>query len=227
LRGYLAVLRLEDKALLRILAEAGGGLQQHSIMEKLPFLRGLSSASLRALKSHVNAGCKALDCAPLLAEGSGAGDFRIHQINPALGALRGVVIDVGRTFEVAWHLLERPSPNIKPKQKDTTGATRLFMASKTKAWYVIEGDSGRLIAAFVDAKGSCSCRLYALDTGRFVRKSRADGSFGAVFAALMREGFEFSPPYQPDLVATEKQRLPGEIVRAAKMAGQRVTSSNR
>ena len=97
---------------------------------------------------------------------------------------------------MAWHLLERPSPNIKPKQKDTTGATRLFMASKTKAWYVIEGDSGRRIAAFVDAKGSCSCRLYALDTGRFVRKSRADGSFGAVFAALMREGFEFRPPYR-------------------------------
>jgi hypothetical protein len=96
------------------LADAGGGIQQHSIMENLPFLGGRSSASLRALKSHVNAGCKALDCAPLLAEGSGTGDFRIHEINPALGALRTVVIQEAKAFDIPWHLLERPTPKTAP-----------------------------------------------------------------------------------------------------------------
>ena len=107
------------------------------------------------------------------------------------------------------------------RQEHATGASRVFMPGKTKAWYVIAGDSGRLIAAFVDAKDACSCRLYALDTGRFIRKSRADGSFRVVFAAPMRDGLAFSPPYQPDLVLTETQGLPAEIVSVAKAAEQR------
>jgi len=34
---YLLNLRLEDKALLRLLADAGGAMHQKSIMEKHPF----------------------------------------------------------------------------------------------------------------------------------------------------------------------------------------------
>lgn len=220
LRRYLASLRPEDKALLKILAAAGGGLQQHVIMDKLPFLRGRSSASLRALKSHVNAGCKALDCAALLAEGSGSGDFRIHEINPALGGLRAVVIEESKKFEIPWHLLERPAPQRQERKQHSTDAPRVSLPGKTKAWYVIEGDSGKLIAAFVDAKGACSYRLYSLNNGRFIRKSRADGSFRAVYAGLVRDGIEFTPPFQPDLVSTETQGLPAEIVESANKAGQ-------
>jgi hypothetical protein len=58
LRTYLLGLRQEDKALLKILADAGVALQQRTIMQELPFLRGKNSASLRSLKSHVNAGCR-------------------------------------------------------------------------------------------------------------------------------------------------------------------------
>jgi hypothetical protein len=130
---YLTGLRLEDKALLKILADAGGGLQQHAIIEKLPFLRGRSSASLRALKSHVNAGCKALDCAPLLAEGLGAGDFRIHEINPGLGLLRMVVIQEAKAFDVPWHLLDRPAPNTALRRAGPTAAGQVSSPGKTKA----------------------------------------------------------------------------------------------
>jgi hypothetical protein len=221
LRRYLSGLRPEDKALLKIMADAGGGLQQRVIMDKIPFLRGRSSASLRALKSHVNAGCKSLNCAPLLAEGSGSGDFRIHEINHALGPLRGVVIDQAKKFEIPWHLLERPAPQQQETQQDSTRASRASSPSKTNGWYVIDGDSGKLISAFVDAKGACSCRLYRFDDGRYIRKSRADGSFHNAFAALMRDGLEFTPPFQPDLVATETQGLPREIVDAAKNAVRR------
>jgi hypothetical protein len=223
LRRFLAGLRHDDKALLKILADAGGGLQQRIIMDKLPFLQGRSSASLRALKSHVNAGCKALDCAPILAEGSGSGDFRVHEINPGLGGLRAIVIEEAKRFEIPWHLLDRPVPAREPRQEPATKGGRVITPGKTKAWYVIRGDAGRLIAAFVDAKGACSYRLYAFDTGRFIRKSRADGSFRSVFTSLMRAGVEFSPPYQPDLVATETHGLPAEIVEAAKMVGQHLS----
>ena len=225
LRRFLAGLRHNDKALLKILADAGGGLQQRVIMDKLPFLQGRSSASLRALKSHVNAGCKALDCAPILAEGSGSGDFRVHEINPALGELRAIVIDESKRFDIPWHLLERPIP--ASRQEPATKGSHVFMPGKTKAWYVIRGDAGRLIAAFVDAKRACSYRLYAFDSGRLIRKSRADGSFRSVFASLMSAGVEFTPPYQPDLVATETQGLPAEIVEAAKMAGQHLSPEAR
>jgi hypothetical protein len=76
-------------------------------MEKMPSLHGKTSASLRALKSHVNAGCRQLDCAQILAEGSGTGAYRIHEINRALGALRAVVMAVAKEFDIPWHLLEK------------------------------------------------------------------------------------------------------------------------
>jgi hypothetical protein len=104
LRSFLSELRPEYKALLKLLADAGGALRQHTIMEQLPFLMGKSSRSLGGLKSHINAGCKQLDCAPVLSEGSGSGDRRLHEINRDLRELRGVVIEVSRQFEIAWEL---------------------------------------------------------------------------------------------------------------------------
>ena len=107
LREYLNGLRQADKALLKLIADAGGALQQRTIMEKIPFLKGRTSASLRSVKSHVNAGCRQLDCAQVLAQGSGSGDYRIHEINRDLGELRPVVISIAKGFEIQWHLLER------------------------------------------------------------------------------------------------------------------------
>jgi hypothetical protein len=113
LREYLNGLRQADKALLKLIADAGGALQQRTIMEKIPFLKGRTSASLRSLKSHVNAGCRQLDCAQILAEGSGAGDYRIHEINRDLGELRPVVIAIAKEFGIQWHLLERKARPVK------------------------------------------------------------------------------------------------------------------
>jgi hypothetical protein len=107
LRAYLDGLRPERKALLKLLADGGGALQQRSIMQGLPFLKGKSSASLGRLKSQINAGCRQLDCAQILSEGSGSGDYRIHEINRNLGELRPVVIAIARQFEIAWQLLDR------------------------------------------------------------------------------------------------------------------------
>lgn len=120
LRAYLQGLRPEDKALLKILADADGALQQRSIMQQLPFLRGRSSASLRSLKSHVNAGCKTLDCAQILADGAGSGDYRIHKINRDLGDLRYLVIEIAKKFEIPWHLLERETPKTASSDRKPT-----------------------------------------------------------------------------------------------------------
>lgn len=105
LRKLLRGLRPEDKALLKLLADAGGALYQAELMSGLSALRGKTSSSLRALKSHVNAACKGHGNAPILAEGSGHGDRRLHQINPQLGALRDVVLEEADKFIVPAALL--------------------------------------------------------------------------------------------------------------------------
>ena len=216
LRTYLDGLRAEDKALLKILADAGGAIQQHTIMGKLPFLKGKTSASLRALKSHVNAGCRQLDSAQILAEGSGSGDYRIHEINRKLGELREVAIEVSRGFEIPWHLLERAQSDQQVPAKDRP-APRNQVPGRHRAWYALDQHGQRFIAAFVDAKGSCSCRMYDYETGRFVRRHpNGRGSFRRAFGALLATGTEFTPPFQPDLVSTERTGLPHELLDAAR-----------
>jgi len=218
LRTYLNGLRTQDKALLKLLADADGALQQHFIMEQLPFLKGKSSASLRSLKSHVNAGCRQLDCAQILAEGCGSGDYRIHEINRNLGNLRPLVIEIAKQFEIPWHLLEREITNASASaNRSLDGKTR--QPSTGRGWFVITDNNGRkTIAAFVDAKGSSSCRLYDASTGRFLRKlPNGRGSFRSTFAHVIRDGKEFRPSHQPALVSTEKFGLPPEIVQDAQL----------
>ena len=109
LRELLRSLRLEDKALLKVLAETGGAMRQDALMLRLPMLRGKTSASLGALKAHVNAECRQFDRTPLLSVGTGSGSSRRHEINPALGDLRELVITTAHSFEVDWQLLD-PAP---------------------------------------------------------------------------------------------------------------------
>ena len=106
LRAFMRGLRWEDKLLLKVLAEAAGALRQKSLMGKIPFLRGKTSGSLRSLKNHVNAECKGRGKAPILAVGTGSGDNRLHEINPALGELRQIVIEEALVFDIPQGLLE-------------------------------------------------------------------------------------------------------------------------
>jgi hypothetical protein len=213
LRAYLHGLRAEDKSLLKLLADAGGALQQHTIMEQIPFLKGRSSASLRSLKSHINAGCRQLDCGQILAEGSGSGDYRIHEINRNLGELRAVVIGIAKDFDIPWHLLERSTAKTTGQASEGHPVRHV---SPSRGWFVTENSGRRMIAGLVDAKGSCSCRMYDASTGYFVRKlPNAHGSFRIAFSNVIRGGREFRPPYQPDLLSTEKHGLPAEVLDAA------------
>jgi hypothetical protein len=158
LRSYLSGLRPEDKALLKLLADAGGALQQRTIMRELPFLKGRSSASLRSLKSHVNAGCRQLDSAQILAEGSGSGDNRVHEINRTVGDLRPLILETAKKFEIQWHLLERETSNPNARNDNKPG-NGLRSGTAGRGWFVIENNGRHSIAALVNAKGSCSCRL--------------------------------------------------------------------
>jgi hypothetical protein len=100
LRALLQALRWEDKFLLQVLAKAGGAMRQDRLIREIPFLKGRNSASLRSLKSHINAQCKGRGKGPILAVGTGSGDNRVHEINSELGDLRQVVIDEAKAFVI-------------------------------------------------------------------------------------------------------------------------------
>lgn len=225
LTQLLRGLRLEDRALLKVLADAGGAMRQDRLMRKLPLLKGRSSASLRALKSHLNAACKALDRAPILSEGTGSGAARIHEIDRRLGPLRSLVIDIGRQFDIDWKLLEpvertssltvEPATNTVDETLSPPAARRA--TSENKAWFVLERNGNREIGAFVNAKGSCSYRRYSLE-GHFLQIHRQRGAFAEVFAHVLAGAKRFYPPSQPDLQESESTGLPTDVVAAAAAA---------
>src|SRR5208282_5507950 len=129
--------------------------------------------------------------------------------------LRALVLDVAKQFEIEWHLLERGTPN-REGASNVPSQTRFRRLSASRGWFVVESGGRRMIAGLVDAKGSCSCRLYDVSTGHFLRKlPNAHGSFRTAFAHVTSGGKEFRPPFQPDMVATEKLGLPTELLRAA------------
>ncbi len=222
LRQLLLDLRLEDRALLKMLADAGGAMRQDQLMRKLPLLNGRSSASLRALKSHVNAACKALDRAPILAEGTGSGAARIHEIDRRLGPLRSLVIDIGRQFDIDWRLLEPVDPTLSLTVEAPTNTVDETLpppptrraTSENKAWFVLERNGIMEIGAFVNAKGSCSYRQYSLD-GHFLHIHHQRGAFAEVFARALSHAKRFYPPYQPDLQESESTGLPSDVVASA------------
>lgn len=223
LRNLLGTLRIADKALLKLLADAGGAMRQDVLMERLPILRGKSSKTLRALKAHVNGACKQLDRAALLSDGSGSGPSRIHQINPQLGPLRAVVIEVAQTFEVDWRLLEPATMTETAARAEIRPASvsvppiipaRRQASSEDKAWYVTMRSGNFEIGAFVNAKGSCSYRTFSM-SGRFISIRRARGEFASVFQNVIANARRFFPGHQPALVDAEKAGLPRELVDAA------------
>jgi hypothetical protein len=95
----LELLRYKDKALLKYFAQNGGAVTQQRILDDLPFIKS-NSGTLRSVKSHVNATCKARNKAPIFAMGIGSGDQRMHEINPKLGELRKTVIETAIGFQI-------------------------------------------------------------------------------------------------------------------------------
>jgi hypothetical protein len=106
LATLLRGLPMKCKALLKIMADAGGPILQQEIMVKLPFLRG-EWRVLSSLKSQTNAICKQAGRMPILAEGYGDGARRVHDFNPDLGPLQQVVTREAAAFDIQWKLLGR------------------------------------------------------------------------------------------------------------------------
>lgn len=97
--NVLQHLRWQDKLLLKHLAENGGWQYQGNLLNSVPVLVGKDPSALAGLKRSINGTCRQSDRMPVLAEGQGNKDERVHEINPALGELRGLVIETANAFD--------------------------------------------------------------------------------------------------------------------------------
>ncbi|MGH9677890.1 MAG: hypothetical protein ACRD36_12370, partial [Candidatus Acidiferrum sp.] len=80
--------------------------------------------------------------------------------------------------------------------------------------YVTRHNGKREIAAFVNAKGSCSYRRFR-HSGEFISVQRSKGEFAKVFSTVIISAVPFSPSNHPALVHVEKNGLPTEVVAIA------------
>ena len=82
IEDFVRGLSQNQQTLLRVLAQAEGqSLRQGALLQQLNY-QG-SSRSLQRVKAGVNRACLERNLDPLLPEGTGAGDERIHRINKA------------------------------------------------------------------------------------------------------------------------------------------------
>jgi hypothetical protein len=97
LRYFLKRRTDKQKALLKVLTDAGGELDQGSIMGRLPFLK-TRPEKLRAVKAGLSKACESQGRMRIVPVGPGLRDASVHQINPALGELRQVLIEEAKRF---------------------------------------------------------------------------------------------------------------------------------
>ncbi len=83
-----------------------------------------------------------------------------------------------------------------------------------RAWYYWEDPHCKgYFLAFVNAKGSCSMRKFAADSGTFLGKSpNAPGDFREVFRDYIVSGTEVFVSHQPNLEKDCKERLPSPVL---------------
>ena len=73
------------------------------------------------------------------------------------------------------------------------------------------------IAAFVNAKGSCSYRRFKT-SGEFISVQRSRGEFANVFSTVVAHGVRFFPNWHPALEDAERNGLPTEVLDTASTA---------
>jgi hypothetical protein len=88
----------------------------------------------------------------------------------------------------------------------------LALDSRKKGWFVITENNHQYILAAVNAKGSCSLRIFDGDTGVFRGKQYKSGNFREQFPQL-RNARQITVAYQPNLERDCRERIPEELLK--------------
>jgi hypothetical protein len=84
--------------------------------------------------------------------------------------------------------------------------------AKKKAWYYVEVNDRGFFFAMVNMKGSCSMRTFDAETGRFLGKQYARGSYQEQFARFLNGAKEITVDRQPNLENECKEQLPEGVL---------------
>ena len=129
---------------------------------------------------------------------------------------RKVAEEVGYVFKSEAALTSEPS-NARfrtpegPDQSRATGTWRVNPTSKT--WFHWKDPSGRgYFLAFVNARGSCSIRVFDETSGAFGRKEYKSGSYEVGFSEYLETALELRVNRQPNLERDCKHALPSHIL---------------
>ncbi len=93
-------------------------------------------------------------------------------------------------------------------------APRIFAGPPSKvekAWYYWTSNQGRYFLAFVNAKGSCSVRLFDADTGAARGKEYRSGDYQDSFSDYVRSAIPIHVSRQPNLERDCRSSLPSFV----------------
>lgn len=104
------------------------------------------------------------------------------------------------------------SPDSQPFSTSPSPHRLAPPVSHSKGWYHLLAPDGReYFLAFVNAKGSCSMRVFDGGSGRFLRKQYDRGDFQDAFSKYFENGVQVYVSRQPNLERECKDRLPGDV----------------
>ena len=130
--------------------------------------------------------------------------------------LRDLAEEVGYKFESERRELSTAPPVTTPQHfiAQKSAQTRSMLGNRVeRAWYYFSDSDGRkLFLAFVNAKGSCSIRLFDSESGRFLGGKYNSGDFQVAFREYITSGKAVYVTHQPNLERECKERLPDPVL---------------
>jgi hypothetical protein len=102
--------------------------------------------------------------------------------------------------------------HVPPPMSPVAGAQG-HPADSSKGWFLIHTGARKYFAATANAKGSCSLRLFDVDSGQFLRKQYGRGDYQSVFREALDSAHRLYLRQQPNLERDCRPRLPADILR--------------
>lgn len=158
--------------------------------------------------------------------------FHIEALEIPQKKFRDVAEEVGYLFKSETPKHESPgavdavfpaTSNLPTIRAHTDRDDLLRAPSKIeKSWYFWRGKNGRgYFLAFVNARGSCSMRRFARDSGAFLGREYKSGDYQESFSEYLKSGSPLHVSRQPNLERHCKERLPDSVL--SELRGQVLT----
>jgi hypothetical protein len=108
-----------------------------------------------------------------------------------------------------------PLPPMSPP-RDPALFRGLRDSGDRKAWWYLSGQNSDYFIVSVNARGSCSVRIFDASSGRAIEKKYGPGDYQVHFGELLKSARPLQVPRQPNLEKECRGVLPGDVLAALK-----------